>query len=124
MRNVISWVEIYVTDMDRAKKFYETILDVELEKMPAPEGAGEMYSFPWSDDAPNAAGALVKNDTSKPSSTGTIVYFESEDCNTELNRVEDAGGTIVTPKTPAGEFGNFCIVSDSEGNMIGFFSNN
>ena len=31
--NVINWFEISVTDMARAKKFYETIFDIEMYEM-------------------------------------------------------------------------------------------
>lgn len=30
--NVLTWFEIPVTDIDRAQKFYETILDIEMVK--------------------------------------------------------------------------------------------
>ena len=121
-KNMVSWFEIYVTDIDRAKEFYETILDKELNKMPVPEELGmEMWAFPWIDDATNAAGALVKSEMGQPSSSGTIVYFDSEDCS-ELSKVEGAGGKILLPKTPVEGFGHFCLISDSEGNTVGFFS--
>lgn len=32
-RNPVGWFEIYVQDMDRAKKFYEEVLRVELMKL-------------------------------------------------------------------------------------------
>jgi predicted enzyme related to lactoylglutathione lyase len=46
--NAVAWFEIYVNDMPRAKKFYETVLATNLSAMPNPAGAdaGEMYTFP------------------------------------------------------------------------------
>ena len=121
-KNVVSWFEIYVSDMDRANKFYGTILGKALNKMPVPEELGmEMWAFPWIDDATNAAGALVKSEMGQPSSSGTIVYFDSEDCS-ELGKVEEAGGRILLPKTPVEGFGYFSLISDTEGNTVGFFS--
>ena len=123
-KNVVTWFEISVDDMDRAKKFYETVTGMELNKMPVPEEMGmTMYAFPWTDDGEGAAGALVKSEQGKPSSTGTVVYFYSEDCS-ELDRVEAAGGSIILPKTPVEGFGYFCLLSDTEGNTVGFFSEN
>ncbi len=120
--NLFSWIEIYVDDMERAKKFYETVLGISLNEMPMPEGSGAtMYTFPWSDGAPGASGALVKMDPRKPGSVGTIVYFNSEDCS-ELERVESAGGQIIKPKSPAGGMGSYCIFNDTEGNSVGFYS--
>jgi uncharacterized protein len=122
-KNMVSWFEIYVAEMDRAKRFYETILGEELNKMPVPEELGmEMWAFPWIDDAANAAGALVKSEMGQPGSSGSIVYFDSEDCS-ELSKVKMAGGKILLPKTPVEGFGYFCLISDTEGNTVGFFSN-
>ena len=42
MKNIVSWFEIYVTDLDRAKKFYETVLGKDLHKMPVPEELGSV----------------------------------------------------------------------------------
>ncbi len=121
-KNVVTWFEISVLDMDRAVKFYETVTRKTLNKMPVPEEMGmTMYAFPWTDDGPGAAGALVKSEQGKPSSTGTMVYFDSEDCS-ELDRVEAAGGKVIMGKVPVEGFGFFGFCSDTEGNTIGFFS--
>ncbi len=122
-KNMVSWFEIYVADMDRAKKFYETVTGKELTPMPMPEEMGiTMIAFPWTEEGMGAAGALVKGSMRKPHAEGTIVYFDSEDCNIELARVKEAGGKIIFPKTPAGDYGFFCMFSDTEGNSVGFFS--
>jgi predicted enzyme related to lactoylglutathione lyase len=123
-RNVVSWFEISVTDMDRAKKFYEAVTGKKLNKMPVPEEMGiTMYAFDWTDDGAGAAGALVKSEQGKPGGSGTLVYFDSEDCS-ELNRVEAAGGKVIMEKAPVEGFGFFGFCTDTEGNTIGFFSNN
>lgn len=121
--NVVTWFEIYVEDMDRAIKFYETVLDDKMTDMPMPEGhGGQMTAFPWVDGAPNSSGALVKHEMGKPSATGTLVYFACKDCAEELGRVEAAGGKVVAPKFAIGEFGFCGIAMDTEGNSIGFHS--
>lgn len=122
--NAVAWFEIYVTDMARAKKFYETVLATTLSPLPSPNGdeSGEMWAFPWVNDAPNASGALVKHPMGQPSATGTLVYFGCADCATELSRVEAAGGKVNAPKFSIGEFGFIGIASDTEGNTIGFYS--
>lgn len=122
--NAVAWFEIYVNDMQRAKKFYETVLDTTLSALPNPAGAdaGEMYAFPMDNDAPNASGALVKHPMGQPSAMGTLVYFGCEDCGVELSRIEAAGGKVQSPKFSIGEFGFIGIASDTEGNTIGFYS--
>lgn len=120
--NIFGWVEIPVTDMKRAKKFYETVFDVKLEEQKMPNL--EMWAFPMVDKAPMAAGALVKHpDFYKPGGDkGIVVYMHSEKLDTELGRVEKAGGKIVMKKKPIGEHGFIGIFMDSEGNRLGMHS--
>lgn len=122
--NPVTWFEIYVDDMARAKSFYETVLNITLSPLPAPEGTGggEMLAFPYVHGAVNCSGALVKHEMGKPSAVGSLLYFASEDCTTEMNRVEAAGGKVLQPKFSIGEFGYIAIAADSEGNTIGFHS--
>lgn len=123
-RNVFTWVEIYVEDMDRARKFYETVLQVEMTEMQTPGGIDDfqMIGFPWEENAPNISGALVKTSSVKPGMGGTVAYFSCEDCTAEISRVENAGGKVYKPKFSIGEYGFCGICSDTEGNTIGFHS--
>ena len=59
--NPVTWFEIYVKDMPRAKAFYEKTLGIKLEKLETPaEEVTEMWSFPMGKDSYGATGALVK----------------------------------------------------------------
>ena len=124
VKNPFTWVEIYVEDMDRARKFYETVLEIEMLPMQTPGDFSdlEMLSFPGDMEGPNISGALCKTSETKPGSGGTLVYFASEDCVTETARVEQAGGQVLQPKMAIGEHGFISIVMDTEGNTIGFYS--
>ena len=126
--NTIVWFEIYVQDMQRAKRFYEAVLDIKLEKMPAPtaEMDMEMWAFP-SDKATaqtsfGAGGMLVKMEGFPSAGGGTLVYFGCKDCAVEASRVAVNGGTVVKEKVSIGEHGYIALARDSEGNMIGFHS--
>lgn len=123
-RNVFTWVEIYVDDMDRARKFYEAVIQEELTVMPSPAGMEEMQMvcFPWVEGGANISGALVKSADTKPGAGGTIVYFACEDCAVEISRVEAAGGQVLQGKFPISEYGFCGICMDTEGNVIGFHS--
>jgi uncharacterized protein len=121
--NAVTWFEIYVDDMDRAQKFYETVLGEAMIPMPMPEGhSGQMVAFPWVEGAPNSSGALVQHEMGKPSATGTLVYFACSDCAIQLDRIEAAGGKVVAPKFAIGEHGFCGLATDTEGNTIGFHS--
>jgi predicted enzyme related to lactoylglutathione lyase len=122
-QNPVGWFEIYVTDMDRAQKFYETVLDVKLTELPNPDGtSGKMLAFHGEYTNPGTSGALVKDEIGEPSAKGTLIYFVCDDCATELARVEAAGGKIITPKMDIGDFGFCGVVADTEGNSIGLHS--
>jgi hypothetical protein len=60
--NPVGWFELYVEDIDRATKFYETVLGTKLEKLDAPMDNLQMMAFPMSMESPGASGALCKMD--------------------------------------------------------------
>ena len=123
-RNPVGWFEIYVQDMHRAKKFYETVFGVELMKLDSPDEVSgiEMQAFPMDMEAGGASGALAKMEGCPSGGMGTLVYFSCDDCATEASRVEGAGGTICKPKMAIGQYGFIVLVTDTEGNMIGLHS--
>lgn len=124
--NPVVWFEIYVDDMERAKKFYEAVFETTLEEMKMPASADEgmsMLSFPMTmEKVGGAAGALVKMSGMKAGGAGTIVYFDSEDCGVEEARIVAAGGTVVQSKTSIDEYGSMVLATDTEGNIIGIHS--
>jgi len=119
-KNMVNWFEIRVLDMPRAKKFYTAVFGKELIDMTMPEM--EMAAFPWVENGEFAAGSLVKTQGYEPSTTGTVVYFYSEDADIELAKIEKNGGKIMVPKTSIGEHGFIALVLDTEGNRIGLHS--
>jgi len=125
--NMISWFEVPVLDMDRAKKFYETVFNVEITINDF--GGVLMGWFPPAEDitAPGISGSLVKSEGKYiPSAThGSVVYFNSQsgDVSDELKRVKAAGGKILQDKTLiSNEIGYMALVLDSEGNRIALYN--
>jgi len=126
--NPVGWFEIYVQDIERAKRFYETVFQTTLEQLPsAPgghscEGEMEMWMFPMSEQVYGAPGALVQMEGVPSGGGGTMVYFTCEDCAIEAARAAENGGSVFREKMPIGEYGFISIVNDTEGNMIGLHS--
>lgn len=120
--NVITWFEIPVSDIERAKTFYETILDIEM--VIRTDGEDEAVFFPFNPNvvqatSGRATGVLSKSARNSPASNGTMVYINaSPSIQTVLNKVEQAGGKIIAPKfaIPAGFI---ALIIDSEGNKVG-----
>ncbi|WP_422861447.1 VOC family protein [Flagellimonas sp. W118] len=121
-QNMVGWFEIPVTDMDRAKTFYDEVFQIEVQVQDF--GGTLMGWFPWAEEKPGANGSLIQQESYKPSVTdGVLIYFASTDVQNELDRVESAGGKILRPKTQISpEVGYMGVFSDSEGNRIALHS--
>ncbi len=119
-RNPVRWFEIYVQDMARARRFYEAVFGVTLERLDA--GDLEMWAFPGDRSTFGTAGSLVRNPGVPSGGNSTVVYFACEDCAVEASRVAQAGGRVFREKFPIGQYGAVALVHDTEGNLIGLHS--
>ncbi|MEG3659383.1 VOC family protein [Arenibacter palladensis] len=122
MKNFISIFEIPATEITRAVDFYQTILDISIEKMDFPEM--QMGIFPY--EGQMVTGVIIKAEGYKPSADGVTIYLNGGDnLQIILDKVEKNGGEIIVPKSlHADESGFYAIFLDSEGNKIGLHSPN
>ncbi|WP_394991570.1 VOC family protein [Emticicia sp.] len=122
--NSLNWFEISVSDISRAKEFYEAIFDIEMyqENMMGME----MAYFPSEAGNGKASGALVQSENHKPSMDGAKIYLNGNpDLSNALSKIEAAGGQIVMPKTKiSDEIGHMAFFIDTEGNNVALHSNN
>jgi hypothetical protein len=123
--NSLNWFEIPATDISRATKFYETIFDTQLEQMPEMMGM-KMAGFPAEMGSGKANGGLVQSTMHKPSQDGAVIYLNANpDMQPVIDRIENAGGKVVMPKTQISpEIGHMAFFIDSEGNKVGLHSQN
>jgi predicted enzyme related to lactoylglutathione lyase len=122
-KNPVGWFEIYVTDLARAKQFYEAVLGVQLEKLDAPDDSNmQMLAFPSTMEEYGATGALVKMEGVPSGGNSTLIYFNCDDCSTEESRVKENGGQVQQAKMSIGEYGFCAMATDTEGNMFGLHS--
>ena len=121
MNHITTWFEIPVTNMQRAKSFYQEVLktsftDNEMDGY-------QMALFEHEETA--VSGMLVLGQDYEPRKTGTVVYFNGgENLDDPLSRVTKLGGSIIIPKTAIEEgcSGYFSQFLDSEGNRVGLYS--
>jgi len=118
--NPVNWFEIYVQNMTRAKRFYESVFQLKLEKINNPEI--EMWGFPMDVTGFGASGSLVKMEGVPSGGNSTLVYFICTDCAVEASRVAASGGRVQKPKMSIGQYGFIALVVDTEGNMFGLHS--
>jgi predicted enzyme related to lactoylglutathione lyase len=111
-----------VQDMPRARKFYETVLQIKLERIGPPDL--EMWGFPGNTERFGASGSLIKMEGFPVggNNNAVLVYFGCEDCGVEEARVPKAGGRVQRKKMSIGEHGFVSLVFDTEGNMFGLRS--
>ncbi|WP_167618553.1 VOC family protein [Maribellus sediminis] len=122
--NAVGWFEIPVNNMERAMNFYETVLDLKMQRNQM--GPLDMAWFPWQEDGLGSLGSLVYHEEYyKPSADGVLIYLtaHSGDLANELARVEAAGGTVLQPKTKiSDEYGFMALILDTEGNRVALHS--
>lgn len=122
--NVVTWFEIPVHDSQRARAFYEVILDIQMNTQHIPETNEELTFFPSDPNVIQATsgrvtGALTKSAKAKPSAEGTLIYMNaSPSIQTVLDKVEQAGGKILVPAMRI-KAGLIAIILDTEGNRVG-----
>jgi uncharacterized protein len=118
-RNALNWFEIPATNLDRAQRFYETLLAATLKREAM--GSETMAIFPAEGDNAVSGCLNVGAEGVAPSHAGTRVYLDAgASIDAVLARVAGAGGRVHTPKTalPPG-MGFFAQVEDTEGNIVG-----
>ncbi|MFP7655774.1 VOC family protein [Chryseobacterium proteolyticum] len=120
----MTWFEIPVINTERAKTFYETILDIKMITRSIPETQEELTFFPYNPDVVQATsgritGVLSKSENNQPSDKGTLVYINAyPEIQVVLDKVESAGGRIVSPAMKMNA-GYIAVIRDTEGNRIG-----
>ncbi len=126
-QNIICWFEIYVKDIERAKKFYNAVLGTAFIDSPAmgDSPSGMKMSFFSSMENQGVSGALIEMAGTKEGDgncVNTMVYFPCQDASVEESRITAAGGMVSKPKFSIGEYGFCSICVDTEGNPFGLFS--
>ncbi|MFO0470112.1 MAG: VOC family protein [Pseudomonadota bacterium] len=119
--SAVTWFELPARDLDRAQRFYETLLQVRLRR----ESMGPVRTlavFPYA--APGVGGCLMNAPDLAPAADGggALVYLDTGRAGLDaaLARLPSAGGRQLGPKVtlPAG-MGEFAHIEDSEGNRVG-----
>ena len=126
MKNSINWFEIPVKNFDRAKKFYETIMDAEVNVIPPmPDMPMKYGMLPFDMEGGGIGGGIVEGPGFEPSDKGSLIYLNGgDDLSGPLSKVETAGGKIVLPKTAIGPNSFMAHFIDTEGNKVAFHSKN
>jgi predicted enzyme related to lactoylglutathione lyase len=118
--HILNWFEIPVAEFSRARQFYETILAIEMQVEELDNV--QMAYFPFFNGKPT--GCITSDTKLSPSQNGVLIYLNGDpDLTLILNRVVEAGGQVLEPKTPVSpNYGFFALFLDTEGNKVGLQS--
>lgn len=115
-RDRLVWVEIPATDLNRAKGFYEAVLETKLVE--DNNGPQTMQMIPSANGA--MCGHLYEG---KPATTGdgvTAHLSAPRELADAMDRIKAGGGEVVS-ETIALPSGAFFYAKDTEGNSLGIF---
>ena len=113
------WMEIPVSDLDKAISFYNEVFQTELDRI-TDMGPNHIAMFPTKDKM-GIAGHLYPG---KPAAKGTgpTVHIACPDSLEEtMERFAKAGGEVVSDPIPI-PAGRFAYGVDPDGNSIGMFA--
>lgn len=124
MKNPVSWFEIAVDDMARARAFYEAVFGAPLQDFALPDAEDEFAMFGTDYEQYGIGGMLYRAPKqSIMRGNGITLYFACEDCAEEAARAAAHGGKILQDKQEIGDGNGFCaLILDTEGNRIGLHS--
>jgi len=118
--NKVSHFEIPFDDQARAEKFYSEVVGWEINKFGdmdywiAKTCNSDQNMKPVEPGAING-GLLKRDETGK----NPVIVIDVPNMEEHLKKIETAGGKIVMPTIPIGDFGLYSRVADTEGNVIG-----
>lgn len=118
-KDFISWFEIPAINFQEAVNFYNYIFDIEMKQVVTDENATAYFPV-----TTGVGGAITSGYSNETSSTGPLIYLNGgDDLNLVLNKVEEAGGRVIMPKTLISEnAGYFGVFIDSQGNKLALYS--
>jgi predicted enzyme related to lactoylglutathione lyase len=115
--NPVAHVEIPVTDLERAMRFYGVVFGVSFTGIEALHGS-RMAHFPFEEGREGASVALAEGDVYVPTLNGAVVYFSVHDIDAVVARAEACGSEVLFPKSSVSGGAFVAEIRDSEGNRI------
>ncbi|MCP4081845.1 MAG: VOC family protein [Planctomycetaceae bacterium] len=116
-RNTAVWFEIPVADLDKARDFYQQVMQVNL--IPQEAGPNKILIFPVADMETGISGHLYQG---KPGNDNgpTIHLGAPAPLEDSLKRVVEAGGSVISDEIEI-PGGRFVYCKDPDGNSISLY---
>lgn len=116
----MTWNELYTDDVDRAGKFYTTVLGWTTEAFDmGPMGTYTLFNRPG---VKGNAGGMMKL---MPNMQGVpphwLVYFAVEDCDASAKKAKDLGGKVLMDPMDIPNIGRFAVAQDPAGAVFALY---
>lgn len=112
-RNVVH-IEIPAENVQSAAQFYEKLFGWNMEH-------NEQFDYTMWSDGSGYGGGFNKVSEEIPVDR-IVVYIHSDDIEADLQKVEELGGSVVTPKTEIPGTGWFAQFKDPAGNLLALYT--
>lgn len=109
MTNAFVYLQLQTRDVPGAQEFYSRMFDWGLD-----EDTSSPVNYTEIDTRTGPRAGLMASPTAGGQSKW-LPYIEVQSLNKALQRLEQLGGSIMSPATHAGEKGIYAIVSDPDG---------
>lgn len=113
MGNPLVHFEFMTESVEACRSFYGSVFDWDFDD-------NTMADYTLVKTGADPGGGMMARPPDAPS-TALHVYFQVDDIEATLAKVEQAGGRTVIPKTPIPNVGYFGMFTDPENNCVGVF---
>lgn len=121
----LCWTELYTTDAERAKAFYQQIFAWDAEGMPLPEDAGTYHVVsPAGKGQDGSHGGILQLDADKLPDGHSYwqPYFAVDNCDATVAKATEQGGSVLMPATDMQGVGRIALLRDAEGAFFALLS--
>jgi predicted enzyme related to lactoylglutathione lyase len=123
MRSVVHF-EIPADDVERAKEFYRSVFDWQLQDMPEMDYTIVRTTEVDENQMPTTPGAINGGIMRRSQATpAPVLTIDVESVDQALKQVQAAGGRVVRERTEIPGMGAFAYFTDPEGNTVGLWEN-
>jgi uncharacterized protein len=122
MTNQVVHFEIPAEDMDRARAFYESAFEWQVNVIPG-LGYAIVGTTPSNEQGtPTEVGAINGGMLARQGPIQSpVITVDVDDIDAALARIEELGGSVTIGPTPVGEMGFSAYFTDTEGNLMGLW---
>lgn len=121
MRSVVHF-EIPADDVARAKEFYRSVFDWQLQDMPEMDYTIVRTTQVDENQMPTTPGAINGGLMSRSQDTpAPVLTIDVESIDQALKQVQAAGGRVVRERTEIPGMGAYAYFTDPEGNTLGLW---